>query len=164
MNRHIDDILIEINNREDINLNDELVEHLKGCERCNSLLNRYLDMLDTVRGNTLSMKLTENDTEQVFENITIKAKGEKAGHRFNRIKIIAVAAAILLIIASVFYVLRSQKNTFEDIDNNNLISVLNSDKIEDLEIINDLELFSNLELIENLEELEELKEVLDDEI
>jgi len=163
MNRHIDDILIDLDKKEDIYSNNEISEHLNECERCRMLFDKYLDMIEVVRHNTQSIKLTEEDADKVFHNIITNPQNGVSEQKF-KIRVIAIAAAILLIISSGFYIFKLQQKSPESIDEKHLISILQSEKNEDLDIIKDFELFSNLELIENLDELEELREVLDDEI
>lgn len=161
MNEHIDKILIDYNSRAEALQNEELVQHTRSCKRCNEIFERYFSMIEGLQSGLHIVSLSEKDKDEIFNNIT-SIKPTKQTSNIKLIKVIAIAASIIIIlIGSIFYLTKSNNLAM---NYKNIIHQLSNESKDDMEIITEFELFSNLEMIEHIDEIEEIKEVLDDEI
>lgn len=160
---HIDQIIIEYNSKEEVLSNKDISTHIKECQRCNKLFERYFEILEILKNPSNTPNLSENECHQMFQDI-LKRTEKKNLETKPYLRWIAIAVSIVIILISSYIYLKQKLLVNNNYSEQNLIKIFQHTHQEDLDIISNFELFSNLEIIENLEMLEELNEVIDDEI
>lgn len=162
MNDHIDKLISEYNSIEEAYKNTAIISHLRDCKRCKRIFNEYFHTIELLKQGRSIPLPDNNECNNLFENILIKAKENK---KFKDLKIIAMAAGIVLILITTFFYFNQKKTPPEESHNGiEIMQIISEPNIRDIEIISELDLFANLELIENIELIEEISKVMDDEI
>ncbi|MCX7943727.1 MAG: hypothetical protein N2746_04395 [Deltaproteobacteria bacterium] len=166
MDRHIDEILFEYNQKEEAIKNVDISHHIQHCQRCRELLEHYFNVINVLLHSPNRDLLDEDECETIFENIVRKINQlDKNGRKSKSIyKIVAIAASLLIILISTFLFIKKETVNLVNEKETHLLHILDRGNGVEFDMLSEFELFSNIDIIENLEILEELNEVIDDEI